>query len=70
MTDPGPEAIALLRDLCRLDRSPADAPDRAMIIARLERLRDPTTAWADWLAHHELGGYCFALLLRPASMLP
>ena len=62
VTDPGPHAIALLRDLDRLDRNPADAPERSDIAARIERLQAPPDAWADWLEHHQLGGYCLALL--------
>ena len=62
VTDPGPDAIALLRDLDRLDRNPADAPERSDIAARIERLQAPPDAWADWLEHHQLGGYCLALL--------
>lgn len=62
VTDPGPDAIALLRDLDRLDRNPADAPERSVLSARIERLQTPPDVWADWLEHHQLGGYCLALL--------
>jgi len=69
MPNPTCETLRLLRALHRVDRlrpDPTDDQNRVAHSAQARRSlaalqQDPAT-WLDWLAQHELAGYCLAML--------
>jgi hypothetical protein len=61
MAETGRDALVLLRHLRRIDAE-GSVPSEPMATEQLARLQAAPDAWLDWLEHHELAGYCGALL--------